>query len=176
MMKCQNRWVWLVAMFVAGVCVGMPRVWAADQITPQDQEFVNQAAVINQAEVELGKIAQSKAENSDVKTFAKRMVDDHQKAQKELQQLVQQEKGKMPRELDQMHKDLKDKLSKLKGSEFDKQYMQAMAQGHEKAISLFETESKSDSDIGKWAGTTLATLKEHHEEAMRIAKTVGANA
>jgi putative membrane protein len=169
-------------MFVAGVCVGLPRVAAddksdkAESITPQDQEFVNQAAVINMAEVELGKMAQSKASNQEVKTFAKRMVEDHQKAGKELQQIVQQEKGKMPKELDQQHKDLKDKLSKLSGTEFDKQYMEAMHSGHQKAVSLFESESKSESAIGKWAGTTLATLKEHHQEAMRIAKEVGANA
>jgi len=167
MMKRQNRWVWLVAMFVAGVCVGLPRLVADDKsdqagsITPQDQEFVNQAAVINMAEIELGKIAQSKASSQDVKTFAKKMVDDHSKAAKEL---------------DQQHKDLKDKLSKLSGAEFDKQYMEAMHSGHQKAVSLFESESKSESAIGKWAGQTVATLKEHHQEAMRIAKDVGANA
>ena len=182
MMKRQNRWVWLVAMFVAAMCVGLPRVVADDKgdqagsITPQDQEFVNQAAVINMAEIELGKIAQSKASNQEVKTFAKKMVDDHSKAGKELQQIVQQQKGQMPKELDQTHKDLKDKLSKLSGAEFDKQYMEAMHSGHQKAVSLFESESKSESDIGKWAGTTLATIKEHHQEAMRIAREVGANA
>jgi len=182
MMKRQNRWVWLVAMFVAGVCVGLPRLVADDKsdqagsITPQDQEFVNQAAVINMAEIELGKIAQSKASSQDVKTFAKKMVDDHSKAAKELEQLVQQQKGQMPKELDQQHKDLKDKLSKLSGAEFDKQYMEAMHSGHQKAVSLFESESKSESAIGKWAGQTVATLKEHHQEAMRIAKDVGANA
>src|SRR5258706_272490 len=148
----------------------------AGSISPQDQEFVNEAAVINQAEIELGKLAQSKASSEDVKTFAKRMVQDHSKAGKELEQLVRQENGKISKELDQMHKDLKDKLSKLSGTEFDKQYMEAMAMGHQKAVSLFESESKSESEIGKWAGQTLATLKEHHQEAMRIAKDVGANA
>ena len=182
MMKRQNRWVWLVAMFLAGACVGLP-ARAADQkgdkaesISAQDQEFVNQAGVINMAEVELGKIAQSKASNSDVKTFAKKMVEDHGKASKELEQLVKQEKGKMPKELDQTHKDLKDKLSKLSGSEFDKQYMEAMAKGHMEAMTAFESESKSESAIGKWAGQTLATLQQHHQEAMRIAKEVGASA
>jgi len=182
MMKVNYRWVCLVGAFVAALCVALPRVSAdeksdkASSITPQDQEFVNQAGAINMAEVELGKIAQSKASNSDVKTFAKKMVEDHGKANKELGQLVLQEKGKMPTELDQTHKDLKDKLSKLSGSEFDKEYMEAMAKGHEKAIALFETESKSESSIGKWAGQTVATLREHHQEAMRIAKEVGANA
>jgi len=50
--------------------------------------------VINQAEIELGKLAQSKASSEDVKTFAKRMVQDHGKAGKELEQLVRQENGK----------------------------------------------------------------------------------
>jgi putative membrane protein len=181
MMKVNYRWVRLVGAFVAALCVVLPRASADDKsgsISQQDQEFVNQAAVINMAEIELGKMAESKAGNSDVKAFAKKMVEDHGKAQKELEQLVKQEKGKMPKELDQTHKDLKDKLSKLSGSEFDKQYMEAMAKGHEKAVSLFEKESKDSeqTEIGKWAGQTLATLREHHQEAMRIAKEVGANA
>src|SRR4051812_31004062 len=182
MMNRNYRWVCLVGVIVAALSVVLPRALADDKsdksgaISQQDQDFVNQAGVINMAEVELGKIAQSKASNQDVKTFAKRMVDDHQKAGKELKQIVQQQKGQMPKDLDQEHKDLKDKLSKLSGSEFDKQYMEAMHSGHQKAVSLFEAESKSESEIGKWAGQTVATLKEHHQEAMRIAKEVGANA
>jgi putative membrane protein len=182
MMNRNYRWVCLVGVFVAALCALLPRTWADDKgdqagsISAQDQEFVNQAGVINMAEVELGKMAQSKASNSEVKTFAKKMVEDHGKAGKELEQLVRQEKGKMPKELDQTHKDLKDKLSKLSGSEFDKEYMEAMAKGHQKAITAFESESKSETAIGKWAAQTLATLQQHHEEAMRIAKEVGANA
>lgn len=182
MMNRQNRWVWLVAMFVAGFCVGVPS-FAADQkedktgsISPQDQEFVNQAGVINKAEIELGKMAQSQASNSEVKAFAKKMVEDHGKAGKELEQLVRQEKGTMPKDLDQTHKDLKDKLSKLSGAEFDKQYMEAMVKGHQQAVSLFESESKSETAIGKWAGQTVATLHQHHDEASRVAKEVGASA
>jgi putative membrane protein len=181
MTRLNYRWVCLVGVFVATLCVGLPRAWADDKsntISSQDQEFVNQAGVINKAEIELGKMAQSKASNSDVKAFAKKMVEDHGKAGKELEQLVNQEKGKMPKELDQMHKDLKDKISKLNGSEFDKQYMEAMVKGHEKAVSLFEKESKDSEQtaIDKWAGQTLATLQQHQQEAMRVAKEVGATA
>ena len=42
-----------------------------------DQEFVMSAAHGNMAEIELGKLAETRASSDRVKTFAKRMVDDH---------------------------------------------------------------------------------------------------
>src|SRR5262245_13126398 len=45
-----------------------------------DHKFVTEAANGSMAEVELGKLAQDKASSEQVKSFGKRMVDDHSKA------------------------------------------------------------------------------------------------
>src|ERR1700730_11338606 len=45
-----------------------------------DQAFVMAAARANMAEVEIAKLAEVRASSDEVKTFAKRMADDHQKA------------------------------------------------------------------------------------------------
>ncbi len=61
-----------------------------------DQEFVMNAAKANMAEVELGKLAEARASNDQVKTFAKRMIDDHQKALDNLETVAKNEKITLP--------------------------------------------------------------------------------
>lgn len=54
-----------------------------------DRDFIMKAADGGMAEVALGRLAVSKASNSDVKAFGQRMVDDHSKANDQLMQLAQ---------------------------------------------------------------------------------------
>src|SRR5205823_969270 len=60
-------------------------------------------------------------------------------------------------------KSLKDKLSKKSGTDFDKQYVSAMLDDHEKAVKDFTKEAKSskDADLKAFADKTLPTLQEH---------------
>lgn len=132
------------------------------------QSFTNQVAVINKAEVELGQMALKNASDSKVKEFAQRMITDHTSATKQLQSLAAKHSLDVPQQLDTEHQALKDKLSKLNGEKFDKEYTKAMAKGHEKAMTLFESASRDTqlpNDLKQFAATTLPTLKEHHEIA-----------
>jgi putative membrane protein len=99
----------LVATFVPGVtaaqttppsqsgAAGMPTRQATrpagEQQKPAmkgspDSSFINEAAEGGMKEVELGKLAQKRAMDSNVKAFAQRMVTDHGKANKELMSLA----------------------------------------------------------------------------------------
>jgi len=61
-------------------------------------------------------------------------------------------------------------LSAKSGAEFDAAYAQHMAEGHAKAVELFEAESKAtDSDLAAFASKTLPTLNEHKQLADRLA-------
>ena len=55
-------------------------------VPTSDRHFMDKAAQGGMAEVELGHLAQQNAQSSDVKSFAKRMVDDHGKASDQLKQ------------------------------------------------------------------------------------------
>jgi hypothetical protein len=90
--------------------------------------------IANLAEVQLGKMASEKASNSDVKSFGQMMVKDHTQANNELKQIASQLNVQPPAQLDQKHKDLSDKLSKLNGAEFDREYINAMVMGHEEVL------------------------------------------
>jgi putative membrane protein len=135
-------------------------------MTPES--FATQAAVISQAEVELGQIALRNTKNEDVHAFAERMVKDHSAAGKKLQAIAAKENLRLPQSLDAEHESLKAKLQALKGAEFDRAYADAMAKGHEKAVALFESASQQTQmpgELKQFAASTLPTLEEHKDMA-----------
>ena len=98
------------------------------------QGFIQAMTIAGLTEVQLGKIATERAVSADVKAFGQMMVKDHSQAGDELKQVASQLKIQPPTQLDQKHKDLVDKLSKLQGAEFDREYINAMVQGHQEVL------------------------------------------
>jgi putative membrane protein len=68
------------------------------------------------------------------------------------------------------HKKMMDKMSKLSGADFDREYMKHQVNDHNKAVALFERQSRSgkDAELKAFAGRTLPTLKEHQQMAREI--------
>ncbi|MBA2737609.1 MAG: DUF4142 domain-containing protein [Pyrinomonadaceae bacterium] len=140
-------------------------------VTGGDLAFMNDAAPGGMAEVELGKLAADKAQNAEVKAFAQKMSADHSKAGDELKQLAAQKKVMLPPDVLPTHKELMDKLSKLSGTEFDKEYVKAMVAAHEKDVTAFSAvaQTATDADVKAFAAKTLPTLKMHLEMIKGIA-------
>ena len=146
----------------------------ATAVAAADQHFVTDVAMDGMAEVELGQLAQQKAESSDVKRFAQRMVDDHGKANDELKSLASSKNITLPTAIDAKHKATHDRLAKLSGAAFDRAYMQAMVTDHLNAVKAFRTHSTTskDADIRAFAAKTLPTLEDHLKEAQSANKAV----
>ena len=135
-------------------------------VTPQS--FASQAAVIGKAEIELGQIALKNTQDEGVRKYAERMVKDHSAADKKLQAIAAKENLQLPQSLDPEHASLKTKLQGLKGEDFDRAYVNAMAKGHDKAVALFEAASQQaqmPDDLKQFAASTLPTLEQHKEMA-----------
>jgi putative membrane protein len=135
------------------------------------QSFASQATVISKAEIELGQLALKNSKDQDVQKFAQRMITDHTNADKQLKTVAAKQSLDLPRQLDPEHQALKDKLSKLSGAEFDREYTKAMVEGHEKAVALFEAASKDTQlpgDLKQFAASTLPTLKDHRDMAHSV--------
>jgi len=174
---------------------------AANGVSNSDKDFVNDQLAGGMAEIELAKIAKMHAASQDVKNFAQMMIDDHTKAGDELKQVATSNAISPEPKVDSKHQDLMDKLSKLQGADFDKEYMSAMVDDHEKDVSdvrsrVDEDRSLSDrlkgnnpesaasvkpktSDdhatmsINQWAATTLPTLEHHLDRAKEIKDNLG---
>ncbi len=144
-------------------------------VTGGDLAFMNDAAPGSVAEVELGKMAAGKSQNAEVKAFGQKMVEDHTKAGDELKQIAAQKKVMLPTDVMPAHKQLMEKLSKLSGADFDKEYVKAMVEDHEKDVAAFENVSKTaaDADVKAFATKTLPTLKMHLEMIKAMAEKMG---
>jgi putative membrane protein len=135
--------------------------------------FIKEAAAGGMAEVQIGNLAQERATNEDVKTFAKRMVDDHTKVNDDLEQVAEKKHITLSKRLDPKHKALHDRLAKLSGHAFDRAYMDAMLADHRHDVAAFQREAKSsDPDVRDFASRTLPTLEEHLTQAQQVDRTV----
>jgi len=139
-------------------------------LTSDDRQFMADAATGGMEEVELGRLAAQKGQSADVKKFGQRMVDDHSKAGDELEQLAARKSVTLPAGLKDEQKEEKDKLSKLSGAAFDKEYMKMMVDDHDQDVKDFQTEAGSggDADVKAFASKTLPTLQEHQRMAKEI--------
>jgi putative membrane protein len=70
----------------------------------------------------------------------------------------------------------KDRLSKLSGAAFDREYVKMMVKDHEKDVAAFKRESQQakDPDLKAWAGKTLPTLEDHLQMIKRVQSQVAA--
>ena len=144
---------------------------SAAALSKADQKIVTDMAIANMAEVDAGKMAVSKTQNAEVKTFAQKMIDDHTKALNDVTALAQSKGVTLPTEVDAPHKAMAAKLDKLSGDAFDKAYMaDAGVSDHNKVhgkLKGFESKAK-DPDVKALAAKMLPTVEEH----MKLAKDI----
>ncbi|MEN3295949.1 MAG: putative rane protein [Burkholderiales bacterium] len=143
---------------------------SGSKLSKKDQKMMQEMAQSNIAEIEAGKLALTKTQNEKVKSFAQKMIDDHTKAQQDLQQVAQSKGVTLPTEPDDKHKAMAKKLSGLSGDKFDQRYM---AQGgladHKKTHRLLERASKStDADVKNLAAKTQPVVEEHLSMAQQL--------
>src|SRR5262245_24267991 len=124
-------------LFVCGVAVallGLAGVASArpDRDAPKltDKEFVAKALSDGLVEVKLGELAEKRARNEKVKEFARTMVKDHTKANKELRELATNFKLAVAAGLGRDQQATYLRLSRLDGADFDRAYMKAMVEDH----------------------------------------------
>ena len=147
----------------AEISTGAPVTYAYTS----DADFVAMAASGGMLEVELGKVAAQKGNAAEVKKFGQHMVTDHTKANTELKTLADKKKMTVPAKMNAEHQSAFDRISKLSGAEFDKEYMNQMVMDHEKTVAMFEqaNQKAADTDLKAFASKTLPALRMHLDMA-----------
>lgn len=176
---------------------------AGSSVSAGDKDFVNDNLAAGMAEVELARMAKERGASSSVKQFAQMMADDHTKAGDQLKQIAMTYAVPPENEADDSHKDLMDKLMKLRGADFDKEYMNAMVDDHEDAVRKLRTrvdENRSLGDrltgknpenpaavkpepagdratmaINQWAADALPVVERHLDRAKQIKEDLDSN-
>ena len=109
-------------------------------------------------EVTMGQVAEQKAQSEDVKSFGKRMVTDHSKANDELKSIASKKGIQLPS---------KEHTGKWTS---DKAYMDMMVKDHEKDLAEFKEEASNgtDPDLKKFADDTAKIIQEHLDLAKEV--------
>jgi len=140
----------------------------AEEKKPEvDTNFVVKAFSGGVAEVKLSEYAAKHAADDKVRDFADKLAKEHKALNTTLGENAKRLKIAVVAGLERETKDKYDRLAKLKDKELDVEYLQCMIDDHEKAVKVFEQESKSgsDSDLKTVATNNLPTIKEHLKEA-----------
>jgi putative membrane protein len=123
----------------------------SSSLSEKDKTFMKKAAKGGMMEVAMGQVAEQKGQSEDVKSFGKRMVTDHSKANDELKSIASKKGVQLP-----------SKEHTMKWTS-DKAYMDAMIKDHEKDLAEFKEEASSgtDPDLKKFADDTAKIIQEH---------------
>jgi putative membrane protein len=141
-------------------------------VVNDDAEFAVAAANGGMAEVELSKLAETKATNAKVKEFAAMMTKDHGGANTELMALAKTKNITLPTTIGEDKQKTMGDLQTKTGAEFDKAYVDVMVKDHKATVDLFEKASTDakDADIKSFAIKTLPVLKNHLQAIETIQK------
>lgn len=149
------------------------------KMSKADSKGVTDMAMVNMAEIEMGKLAQSKSQNPDVKTYAQQMIDDHTKGLAEVQGVAQSKGVTLPTELDAKHKAMSGRLAKLSGEKFDREYMKVGGvASHKEAHAMLQKNQKAAKDPDVQALTTkmMPVVEQHLKSAQQMSMTKGSTA
>jgi putative membrane protein len=150
----------------------------------QDRTFLQKVAMSGHKEVEIAKMATSRASNEEVKSLAQRLVDDHTKTNAEVADLARQKGVTLSTAHSMSSEHASDtsnsrsastasanagtdkwsgEFSNLSGQKFDQAFLKHVRNHHEKDIAAFEKQARSgsDADVKAFAEKTLPTLREH---------------
>lgn len=140
-----------------------------------DTTYIRQALRGNLAEVNLGRIAEDRAENADVKAFGERMVEDHNSMNERWAALAKSNGMRWELGLDPETKQAADRLDDLDDAAFDQAYMTEMIQRHEQDLAALQQISRSarSSDVRELAIDAQSAVREHLSRAQQVGSRVG---
>jgi putative membrane protein len=156
-------------VLVAAAAILLGFATAAVSAGRADQKFIEDAIQGNLAEVQIGQLAQQKAQSDEVKSYGEMLVTDHQANNEKAKQVASELGVSPPNGPTTKQKADYDKLAKLSGTAFDREFAKMMVADHKKDVRKFEREAKkARGPLGDYASETLPTLKKHLQAAEKL--------
>jgi putative membrane protein len=147
-----------------------------------DSNIVAKLDASDKGEVELARLMETKATNDSVKAYAKKLVSDHTKSEKEVMNLERQAKlAEKPLKSDTTREAATHELSKLrsmpKGKALDSAFVQHEIEDHQHDIAdakAMQNQAKND-QLKNLIGQTLPTLQEHLKIAQSLSQQLASS-
>lgn len=135
-----------------------------------DSDFLIDAMRTDIAEVQMAKLAQERAQDDAVRSYAERLQTDHSRSLQEASALALTLSVQVPTEASDEAQAHYQALESLSGSEFDAAYIGHMIAGHQAAIQKFGAQRSSNREIAALVAKTLPVLREHLAKAESLKK------
>jgi putative membrane protein len=142
------------------------------RLAAPDLAFVALAAGTDMYEIQASRLAQTRATNAQVRSYAQMLEQHHTATSNELMTLVRAKGATPPTALPADKQARIDQLSRLSGAAFDREYIRMTGvQDHQAAIGQFEQASRTlaDRDLKAFAEKSLPILRQHLQQAQGIA-------
>ena len=135
--------------------------------------FLKKAIEGNYAEVQMGQLAQQKGQSDGVKKFGRMLSDDHSAANQKATAAAQSIGLALPGGPNAKQKADHEKMSKLTGEQFDREFATHMVADHQKDIAEYKKEAKRSDAAADYAKGQIDVLQKHLETAkgLKSAKT-----
>jgi len=145
--RAMKKITYLMCCLTIGSAVTMCTKSLKAQTPDDDKKFLTEASQGSYDEIQLGKLAEQKATNPDVKAFGRRMVTDHTKLNEKMKPYADEWGITAPTALSPDAQKEYDKLQGMSGNDFDKEYMSNMVSDHSKDLDAFNKEVKDTKDM-----------------------------
>jgi len=168
------RTVKFMALLALGAGVTAAVVRAGDDKVLSKEEFVAKCIDCNLSEKDFAERAVKNADSADVRKFAQRLIDDHEKLNQKALDLAKELKIGVVSGVNKDHKDALAKLLTTSGKEFDRNFVRIMVQNHEKSVKMLEANAKGSksAEVRKMAADALPVVRAHLEEARKLDKSL----
>lgn len=154
-------------------CSYVPAV--AQDTLSSDKSFLHEAAEGNLFEINLAKLALEKSKDANVRKFATKMIEDHEKMARDMKPLMVK-LGAKPATSPSISDRAKYEELKLKsGNDFDRGYVEAMVKDHNDDLKKFtdEEQKTTNAEVKTAVGKASKTIREHTEMIDSIARMGG---
>jgi putative membrane protein len=155
-----------------GACVALTSLLAAplafaDADAPQT--FITKAIQGDNSELELGRLAATKAESQGVRDYGNMLAADHEKAKEQALRIARGLGITPPREPMEKAKAERDKLERLSGRKFDEEFLRYMIDDHRDDIKDFREQADAGHhEVSRMAKDQLPTLQKHLDTAEHL--------
>ncbi|MFL5351786.1 DUF4142 domain-containing protein [Archangium sp.] len=204
MMRSWGRWVLLGAMVMGGSALAQGQPGASQQIPEQQSQphqkrdpmadqaamlsqpmvsngvpaFLSQLQKVNETEIALGELTHQKGSTPAVQQYGEHMVQDHQKALKQLADFAKQHNitldpmagptNDVQRRLQGLTDATKSVLPLLQGPLYDQQYLASQVADHDRNIQIVTMGRQLYPDLAPVLDGLLPVLREHRDRAYQL--------
>lgn len=141
-----------------------------------DPEIAAAVIAVNDADIKNGQLAEKQSKNGEVKTFAKQMVTDHEAVNKKAHDLasklnISPTDNSTTTQLKQSTDQERDQLKQMKGTDFDKAYIDNEVQMHQQALDMIDKNlepAAQNEDLKQLLKDSRPAFAAHLEHAKKL--------